>query len=443
MSKLIILLKLKKKQSTARRVAKLSATTTTTRKNVKLTQSALALNTTFVSSLSPPQKSSSTSSIILSTKTTVSSKSFLQSADLSDTTNAATQQQQVFNQLEKSRFYSFLNSTSKLNTSDTLEQMYNDNNTFNESFRSSSSSSSSSNTSTSSMDTNQKFEITSTNVDSTSSQLNVKLKSILKPYNVDDINIDVSTTQPLISNISILKLEQEIRKRINELRQTAATLSLNVPVNLSMLEAMYDLKMDGLKHEARKAIKEFDQKSAHHERHGNMNLNKFFRLIKNLNGKSLRRARSLNSSPNRQSKVSSSPLSTPEIKHKNYYSFERDNIERKMESRMRSFQYEILFLINDIEAQFKQLKRASRDEAAKAKNASCARHQARVNQRRKTGTLTKKQRIHYSTEAIIQKRIRIHKCQYAYDKNNNSVQNLTTTELIEKNKNPLAFETMV
>jgi hypothetical protein len=447
MSKLIILLKLKKKQSTARRVAKLTATTTTTRKNVTLTQSALALNTTFVSSLSPPQKSSSTSSILLlSTTAAVSSKSFLQSADLSDTTNATTTTtQQVFNQLEKSRFYSFLNSTSKLNTSDTLEQMYNDNNTFNETFRSSSSSSSSStNTSTSSIDTpNQKFEITSTNVDSTSShQLNVKLKSILKPYNVDDINIDVSSsTQPLISNISILKLEQEIRKRINQLRQTAATLKLNVPINLSMLEAMYDLKMDGLKQEARKAIKEFDQKSSNHERHGNMNLNKFFRLIKNLNGKSLRRARSLNSSPNRQ-KVSS-PLSTPEVKHKNYYSFERDNIERKMESRMRSFQYEILFLINDIEAQFKQLKRASRDEAAKAKNASCVRHQARVNQRRKMGTLTKKQRIHYSTEAIIQKRIRIHKCQYAYDKNNNSVQNLTTTELIEKNKNPLAFETMV
>ena len=77
--------------------------------------------------------------------------------------------------------------------------------------------------------------------------------------------------------VSILKLEEEIRSRIESLRQTAVNLKLNAPINLTMLEAMYDLKMDGLKQEARKAIKQFDKKSNDHERNGNLNLNKFFR----------------------------------------------------------------------------------------------------------------------------------------------------------------------
>ena len=426
MKKLIILLNLKKKQSTARRVAKLSAAAA---RKKTLTQSALALNTAFVSSMSPPQSTSSSSSLLL-TKT-VSSKSLHQSADLSDTNR-------VFNQLEKSKFYSFLNSTSKLNNndsvrSDTLEQMYNDNNTFNETCSSSSASSYEQDTSTSSIGTNlNTTSIQITNVSNSTDQLNVKLKSILKPFKIETLN---NTTAHVVS---ILKLEEEIRSRIESLRQTAVNLKLNAPINLTMLEAMYDLKMDGLKQEARKAIKQFDKKSNEHERNGNLNLNKFFRLLKNFNGKS-RRTRSLNSSP---TKHAESPIDTSEIKHKNYYSFERDNLERSYETRMRSFQYEILFLISDIETQFKELKRANRDESKLigAKNQTTI-NRLQMQSRRKT--LTKRQRIPYSTEARIQKRIRIHKTQYSFDKNNNSMQSLTSSDILEKNKNPLAFETMV
>ena len=418
MKKLIILIKLKKKQFTARRVAKLSAASA--RKKV-LTQSALTLNTAFVSSMSPPQSSSS-----LLTKA-ASSKSLHQSADLSDTNK-------VFNKFEKSKFYSFLNSTSKLNNNDsvrseTLEQMYNDNNTFNETCSSSSASSYEQDTSSSSIGTNlNTTSIQIENVSNSTDQLNVKLKSILKPFKKETIN---NTT---VHVVSILKLEEEIRSRIESLRQTAVNLKLNAPINLTMLEAMYDLKMDGLKQEARKAIKQFDKKSNDHERNGNLNLNKFFRLLKNFNGKS-RRTRSLNSSLTKHE----SPIGTPEIKHKNYYSFERDNLERSYESRMRSFQYEILFLISDIETQFKELKRANRDESKLIGTKKINRIQ--MQSRRKT--LTKRQRIPYSTEARIQKRIRIHKSQYSFDKNNNSMQSLTSSEILEKNKNPLAFETMV
>ena len=105
---------------------------------------------------------------------------------------------------------------------------------------------------------------------------------------------------------------------------------------------------------------------------------------------------------------------------------------------MRAFQHECMSLLADIERQLEAVASveggACRVNRAVPKAAHCSRHN-------KQPYLHARQRVHYSTEAFIQKRIRVHRRQYSSC--GGSIQNLTKSEIIEKNKNPLAFETMV
>ena len=388
-------------------------------------------------------------SVVFNTRTASNFYSFI-NARATITTKSRTKSTQSSSARRQKRRRPSLRSAQRRNISTTsndsyrselisLEQMYQDNSTFHEQtniytdIMGENSDANSTSSSSMSSQSNSDSGNALADAEARSAPTTPALKSILKPTGYAK-----PSQESLIQTVSVLKLDDEIRAKIQNLKSYAAKTSAEVPANVSMLESMYEMKMESLKRQARVALDKFDRKSSS-ERDSRHRLSRFLtttaKLLKNLNGKTQQsprqRAHSLNNSSKRES-----PVKSFEVTHANYYSFERDNLEKLYESQMRVFQCEILLLVNGIDAQLREIRHGE----VTAQKAYCNRHKQHQRHRRvSTGTLTKKQRIHYSTEALMQKRIRIHKHQYPAG----SIQNLSRTEVIEKNKNPFAIETMV
>jgi hypothetical protein len=296
------------------------------------------------------------------------------------------------------------------------------------------------------------------------------------------LNADLSD-EIFKNSISLYKLEELIRIKIAALKLIASKLCIQIPKHLTMLETIYELKMDQVRKEAKDDLKRFeyqnDQTTSFREKL-KIRTNKFFRF--NTNNRN--RSKSVECSQmetsctsNKSNRSDRSDKSDQEFKHKNYYSLERDTIERKYENKMRLIQFDILNSINSIELQFEELKRMKELELENQhltplsnyhhhhrhrhhQLGRCHHHQRRCTSRNLE--TIKQPAINYSTEHAMQKRIRrkIKNRTLEMSKSNQTLnllsQTLNGNDSNERRmsrfrlafdsneyKNPNAFETMV
>jgi hypothetical protein len=294
--------------------------------------------------------------------------------------------------------------------------------------------------------------------------------------------LDTDLSDEMFKNsISLYKLDELIRIKIAALKLIANKLNIQTPKHLTMLETIYDLKMDQVRKEAKENLKRFEyhneQITSFRDKFKNRT-NKFFKL----NTYTRNRSKSVecnknqmetSCTSNKSNRSDRSDKSDQEFKHKNYYSLERDTIERKYENKMRMIQFEILNSINSIEFQFEELKRVKELELKNhphtpQSNRHHHRHhqQGHCNHHRRCKSrnpeTTKQTAMNYSTEHAMQKRIRrkIQNRTLETNKNNQSLglhtQTLDVDDYSERRmsrfrmafdlneyKNPNAFETMV
>jgi len=361
----------------------------------------------------------------------------------------------------------------------TIEQMYNDNN----------------------VQTNIYFDIFDKNVYSTgslndsssSSDDSVASEEEMSKVNIHRIGsnqtlksmLDTDLSDEMFKNsISLHKLEELIRVKIAALKLIAHTLNIQIPKHLTMLETIYDLKMDQVRKEAKENLKRFeyhnDQTTSLRDKFKNRT-NKFFKLNAYMRTRSKsvecnKMQMETSCSSNKSNRSDRSDKSDQEFKHKNYYSLERDTIERKFEDKMRMIQFEILNSINSIELQFEELKRSKELELKDQHlTPQSNRHRHRHGTHHQLGHChhhrrcksrnpdpSKQTVINYSTEHAMQKRIRrtIQNRTLELNKSNQSLGLLSQTVNrddynerrtsrfrmaldLNEYKNPNAFETMV
>ncbi|CAF0709766.1 unnamed protein product [Brachionus calyciflorus] len=210
-------------------------------------------------------------------------------------------------------------------------------------------------------------------------------------------------------NISIQKLDEEIKARFVQLKQCSNLLKINVPVQITMVESLYDLKIENIKLEAFNILKEFDERVHNQKENEKTSLNKImYPIIATRNFlKNYSRKRT---TPVEISKLEKTFI---EQKHNNYYLIERENIERKYENKIREIQFEILNVIYGIELQLKDYLRQKERMVIETKQNTQSRHRKRCTQLLSNhnishvGLYTKRNKLNYSTEIGIQKRIRV------------------------------------
>lgn len=268
----------------------------------------------------------------------------------------------------------------------TLEQMYNDNSIYN------------------------RFEVSSsqfvyTNEVSLSSETSsLSSGSSLEIEQVNKSNLTISVESSFLDSVSIQKLDEQIKFRIGYLKHLSIQLNIQMPVHISMVEGLYDLKINQLKQEASCVLREFDQKVYNERESEKKNLNKILNTLnatKNFfkNYGMLRR----------RTKSADGSKSFQEQKHKNYYLLERENLERKYENKIRAMQFEILNSIHDIEVQLHEMSRQKErmlqfeQEIKRPCRHHCLKHRQ---QNSKTVQRVEQKRLNYSTEVSLQKRIR-------------------------------------
>ena len=272
------------------------------------------------------------------------------------------------------------------NESISLYQMYNDNNTFTE-FNMSD------NPTESSFDSSDNgFES-----DFTSSKLSLDqakpalLKSILSNRSS---NSSVSGDSLLAHSFSTLKLDQQIRFKLAGLKLSAARLGL-FQSNVCMLEAVYGLKIDAVRVEARAVLSKFDRKTGEHAE--KKSLNKFISSTAKLFKSYRRRSKSVE-----LNKEASAEKSFGKQPHSNYYACERDALEKKFEDQIRAIQVGILGAIGGVEQQLHEIilkKELSLNSGQQKRH--CHRHK----RCHRHGHDLNKSRVNYSTELPMQKRI--------------------------------------
>lgn len=169
---------------------------------------------------------------------------------------------------------------------------------------------------------------------------NIKLSNSMDSSVTDSFTsftISSNSTVPSKSyfeNSTVQVLHEQIRLRLSALRYIATRqLNLPMPVNISMLESIYDMKLTALNDESAKRLLKFD-KSCH---------SKFFNTL-SVTIKGLRhRSKSIDKS--HKSSIKGVCIA------------ERDALERQCETKIRAMQLEILSSINSLEIQYGQLQR--------------------------------------------------------------------------------------
>lgn len=144
---------------------------------------------------------------------------------------------------------------------------------------------------------------------------------------VSDHHIDITINETIYIDTTIQTLHGQIRLRFNALRYIA-TQSLNIenPVNIAMLESIYDMKMKQLTDETNYALSKFDRNNLRRPFFNTLSV-----AIKGLRHRS---------------------KSVEKISIKDYYKIERDVLQRKFENKIRFMQYEILSSIKDLELHY-------------------------------------------------------------------------------------------
>ena len=253
-----------------------------------------------------------------------------------------------------------------------------------------------------------------------------------------------SSGDMLIVNSSVDKTNDMIKQRLRNLRTTAVQLNIPQPVQISMLETIYDMKMVNLRTEIESNLKRFEVKSKSER-------SSLFKFIETM----ATTKRLLKNGIKLRSKSVDLDKNDSEPKHKNYFGCERDVLERKYEQQIRKIQYEILKSIKEIEIQMSQVKQRQIQEAAVENCVKCARQVECSCYPNNPGISRNEPKHSYSTEVSLQKRIR-----NRY-KNNDSENNdrrprsksnrksfknqffFNPVDTSIKYRNPNAFETMV
>ena len=271
------------------------------------------------------------------------------------------------------------------NESISLYQMYNDNNTFTE-FNMSD------NPTESSFDSSDNgFESDFTSSKLSIDQAKPALKSILSNRSS---NSSVSGDSLLAHSFSTLKLDQQIRFKLAGLKLTSARLGL-FQSNVCMLEAVYGLKIDAVRVEARAVLSKFDRKTTEHAE--KKSLNKFISTTAKLFKTYRRRSKSVE-----LNKEASVEKSFGKQHHSNYYACERDALEKKFEDQMRAIQVGVLEAIERLEQQLHEMMLRKEVSLSSQQKKHCHHHHKRCHKHRHD---LNKSRVNYSTELPMQKRI--------------------------------------
>lgn len=273
------------------------------------------------------------------------------------------------------------------NESISLYQMYNDNNTFTE-FNMSD------NPTESSFDSSDNgFESDFTSSKLSIDQAKPALKSILSNRSS---NSSVSGDSLLAHSFSTLKLDQQIRFKLAGLKLTSARLGL-FQSNVCMLEAVYGLKIDAVRVEARAVLSKFDRKTIEHAE--KKSLNKFISTTAKLFKSYRRRSKSVE-----LNKEVSVEKSFAKQQHSNYYACERDALEKKFEDQMRAIQVGVLEAIGGVEQQLHEIMlRKEVSLSSQSQKKHCHHHHHKRCQKHRHDL--NKSRANYSTELPMQKRI--------------------------------------
>jgi hypothetical protein len=308
-----------------------------------------------------------------------------------------------------------------------------------------------------------------------------KLKSILikrdpLKQRTEELDDTKSISDYFGESISIKKLDEKIRFKLAALKIIAIKLNVSTPAHLSMVETLYDLKMNHLKEEIKENLKQFEKKAQQDQADKTNNINRFLntttKLLKSYGLR--RRAKSVDAKKDAQepklktielkdAKENKKKSDDKALKHKNYYLLERDNLERKYENQMRLIQFEILNSINAIELQFQEIKRQRNQNKernnSKTCKCGCANSNGERVQSNNQGSNIKS-KINYSTQVSLQKRIqnRMNKKKQQLKMMkflssssreslvdvglSNGVKLISSTD-IEKYRNPNSIETMV
>ncbi len=154
-----------------------------------------------------------------------------------------------------------------------------------------------------------------------------KSNSFLDSTMSSDSSIDQTIQVTAHSDNAIQTLHGQIRLRLNALRYIALnTLNIHSPVNICMLESIYNQKLNQLTSESSHMLSKFDKN----------NLRRPFFNTLSVTIKGLR---------HRSKSVERNCI-------KDYYSIERDLLQRKLENKIRFMQFEILSSIKDLELHY-------------------------------------------------------------------------------------------
>lgn len=227
---------------------------------------------------------------------------------------------------------------------------------------------------------------------------------------------DMTHTQYfMINNVSILKIDEEIRYKLASLKHGALEFNANVPAHISMLETLYDIKLNSLKRDASLLLQQA-QYEANSNKSSPNGMQKLLQATSKL----------LKSGLHRQSQTRQRARSVDQSRSQ----FEL--IEKEYEKKIREMQFDILRSLNDIEIQMSLMRtRKMQEDTMSSKHQDefccqeCAERDSRKSRKKQSGrsnssdTRSIRSNVLEVSQNTLQKRIRNKMLERSLNSSNN------------------------